>query len=80
MQGMAGRTNFPPTIPFILLFMMLIKLGYLWNFNQINSWFSQLITTESMPYSTFIALCGFAWLVPQECNTRSCTEGQSHTM
>ena len=31
---MAGRTNFPPIIPFLLLF---LNLG---NFNQINSWFS----------------------------------------
>jgi len=37
LQGMAGRTNFPPTIPFPLL---LLNLGNLWNFNQINSWFS----------------------------------------
>jgi len=26
-QGVAGRTNLPPTISFLLLFMMLIKLG-----------------------------------------------------
>jgi len=38
---MASRTNFPPTIPSPLLLMMLIKLGNLWNFNQIDSWFSQ---------------------------------------
>jgi len=31
LQGMAGRNNFSPIIPFILLLMMLIKLGYLWN-------------------------------------------------
>jgi len=36
LQRMAGRTNFPPTIPFPLLFMMLLKLGNLWNFNQIK--------------------------------------------
>jgi len=36
LQCMAGRTNFPPTIPFPLLFMMLLKLGNLWNFNQIK--------------------------------------------
>jgi len=33
LQGLAGRTNFLPTIPFPLLFMVL-KLGNLWNFNQ----------------------------------------------
>jgi len=37
LQGMAGRTNFPSTIPFFLLFMMSLKLGNLWNFNQIHS-------------------------------------------
>jgi len=37
LQGIAGRNNFPPTTPFPLLFMMLLKLGNLWNFNQINS-------------------------------------------
>ena len=31
----------PPTILFPSLFMMLLKLANLWNFNQINSWFSQ---------------------------------------
>ena len=40
-QDMAGRTNFPPTIPLPLL---LLNLGNLWNFNQINSWFSQFVT------------------------------------
>jgi len=35
-QGMAGRSNFPPTIPFPLLFMML-NFRDLWSFNQINS-------------------------------------------
>jgi len=35
-QSMAGRTNFPPTIPFLLL---LLNLRNSWNFNQINSWF-----------------------------------------
>jgi len=34
-QGMASRTNFPSTLPLPLL---LLNLGYLWNFNQINSW------------------------------------------
>jgi len=32
---MAGLTNFPPTIPFPSLFMTLLKLGNLWNFDQI---------------------------------------------
>jgi len=32
LQGMTGRTSFPPTIPFPLLFMMLIKVWILWNF------------------------------------------------
>jgi len=41
LQCMAGRNNFPPTIPFLLL---LLDLGNLWNFNQINSWFSQSLT------------------------------------
>jgi len=31
-QGMAGRTNFPTTIPFLLLYMMLIKLRNLLKF------------------------------------------------
>jgi len=31
LQVMAGRTNFPPTIRFRLLIMMLLKLGNLWN-------------------------------------------------
>jgi len=35
LQGMAGRTYFPSTIPVPLLFMM-SKLGNLWNFNQLN--------------------------------------------
>ena len=34
LQCMAGRTNYPPTILFPLL---LLNLGNLWNFNQINS-------------------------------------------
>jgi len=34
LQGMAGRSNIPPTIPFPLL---LLNLGSLWNFNQITS-------------------------------------------
>jgi len=33
-------TNFPPTNLFLWLFMMLIKLGNLCNFNEISSWFS----------------------------------------
>jgi len=37
LQGMAGRTNFPSTISFFLLFMMSLKLGNLWNFNQTHS-------------------------------------------
>jgi len=36
LQGMAGRTNFPLTISDPLLFMIL-KLGNLWNFNEIDS-------------------------------------------
>jgi len=44
LQGMAGRTNFPPVISFSLLLMMFLKLGNLWNFNQIHSLFSQFIT------------------------------------
>jgi len=39
LQGMVGHTNFPPTIPFHLLF-MLSKLGNLCIYNKINSWFS----------------------------------------
>ena len=35
LHDMAGRSNFPPTIPFILLFMMLIVLANLCHFNQI---------------------------------------------
>jgi len=57
---MPGRTDFPPTIPVPLLFMML-KLGNLLNFNQIYSWFSQFITkTKNITYSTFTAQCGFS--------------------
>jgi len=37
LQGLAGRINFPPTIPFPSLLMMLLKLDKLCNFNQINS-------------------------------------------
>ena len=37
LQCLAGNTNFRPTIPFPLLFMKWIKLGNLWNFNQMNS-------------------------------------------
>jgi len=37
LQGLAGRTNLPSTIRFPLLFMMSLKLGNLWKFNQINS-------------------------------------------
>jgi len=37
LQGMLGRTNFRPTVPFPFLFMMLSKLKNLWNYNQINS-------------------------------------------
>jgi len=61
LQDMTVRTNFPTAIPFPLLFMMLLKLGNLWNYrNQINSWFSQSIKkTQNMTYSTFIAQCGF---------------------
>jgi len=44
LQGMAGRNNFPPTIRFPLLLMMLLKHGNLWNFNQFNTCFSQFIT------------------------------------
>jgi len=36
-QGMAGRINFPPIIPFYLQFMMSLKLANLWNFNKINA-------------------------------------------
>jgi len=57
---MPGRTDFPPTIPVPLLF-MLLKLGNLLNFNQIYSWFSQFITkTKNITYSTFTAQCGFS--------------------
>jgi len=35
--GPYGPTNFAPTNPFPWLFMMLVELGNLWNFNQINS-------------------------------------------
>jgi len=44
LQNMAGCTNFPLTIAFPLLFIMLLNLGNLRNFIQINSWFSQFIT------------------------------------
>jgi len=37
LQDMARRTNFPPTIPFPLLFVMFLQLGNLWIYNQINS-------------------------------------------
>jgi len=32
---MAGRTNYPPSIPFPLLFLMLLKPVNLWIFDQI---------------------------------------------
>jgi len=57
-QGMTGCNNIPSTIPFPLLFMMLIKLGNLWNFNQINPWFSQfMMKAQKTTHSTFIAQC-----------------------
>jgi len=60
LQGMAGRFNFPPTIPFPLLFMLLMKLGNFLNYIEINSWFSQFIKkTQNVTYSTFIVQCGF---------------------
>jgi len=66
-QGMAGRTNFPPTIRTTLLHMILLKLGTLWKFNQTTSWFSQFITkTPKKTYSTFIAQCDFSWVVPHK--------------
>jgi len=34
LQGMPGRINFPPTIPFFLQFMMSLKLANVWNFNH----------------------------------------------
>ena len=53
--------------------MMLIKLGNLWNFNQINSWVSHFIRkTQNMTYSIFIAQCGFS----KVCNRRICKEGR----
>ena len=40
-KGLVWQTShYSSTIMFPLLFMMLIKLGNLWNFNQINSWLS----------------------------------------
>jgi len=45
LQRMAGRINFPPSIPVPLL---LLNLGNLWDFNQINScavWF--LVSSSS---------------------------------
>jgi len=61
LQGMTGRTNFPPTIPFSLLFVMSLKLGNLWNFNQIHSSFSQFITkAQNTKYNTSVAQCGFS--------------------
>ena len=49
---MAGRTDFPPTIWFPLLFMMLSKHGKLSNFNQINTRFSQFMTiAQNTTYS-----------------------------
>jgi len=50
LQCMAGRTNFPATILFPLL---LLNLGNLWNFNQINSW-SSYFTTKTQ---RFICSC-----------------------
>jgi len=61
LQDMWSRFNFPPTISFHLLFMMLLKLGNFWNFYQINTWFLQFIKkTENTTYSTCIALCSFS--------------------
>jgi len=34
LQGMAGPTNFPPTIRFPLLFVMLLKLRHLTDFSS----------------------------------------------
>jgi len=41
LHGLAGRTKFPRTTSFSSLFMVLIKLANLCNFDQFNSWFSQ---------------------------------------
>jgi len=46
LQGMVGCTNFPSTIPFPLLFVMLIKLGNYWNVNQINSDFQFIMKPQ----------------------------------
>ena len=52
-EALAGRTNFPPTIPFSLLYKMSVKLGNLLNFNEIHSWFSQFITkAQNTTYNT----------------------------
>ena len=53
LQCMAGRTNLPQIISFPLLF-MLIKLGNLWNFNQIHSWFSQFVTKPKIRYTVHL--------------------------
>jgi len=37
LQGMVGCTKFQTTVPFPLLFMILLKHKKLWNYNQINS-------------------------------------------
>jgi len=64
LQGMTGRTNFPPTIPFHLLFMMLLKLGHtpdgscqdLKNWNLLQSGQSLGIMTVAGKFSNVDAI------------------------
>jgi len=52
-EALAGRTNFPPTIPFSLPYKMSVKLGNLLNFNEIHSQFSQFVTkAQNTTYNT----------------------------
>jgi len=49
LQVLEGRTNFSPKIRFRLLFMMLLKLGNLW-----NSWYSQFIMKPKMRHAVHL--------------------------
>ena len=48
LQGMAGRNNFLPMIPFSLL---LLNLGKLWNLNQVNSCAMRFLIRVPRKYS-----------------------------
>ena len=77
LQGMAGRTNFPPTIPFPVLFVILLNLGNLWNYNQITSWLPQFIKNGKYDVQYIYRTVRFRISSSSYvCNARSCKEGR----